>query len=85
MTTVAPGAFDPGAVADRRTTALGTLRRVHRLHQLGWSLFIVSAVLFTWAGARSGDWLVVAASVVFGVACVLFLVATDDVDGGGPS
>lgn len=58
---------------------------MHRLHRLGWSLFIVSAILFTWAGARSGDWIVVAASVVFGLACVLFLVATDDIgDDGHP-
>ena len=63
---------------------MGTLRRMHRLHRLGWSLFIVSAVLFGWAGARSGDWLVVAASAVFGLACVLFLATADDADGGGP-
>jgi hypothetical protein len=84
VTTVAPlgPAYAGSRVGDR---PLGTLRRVHRLHQLGWSLFIVSALLFIWAGARSGDWLVVSASVVFGLACVLFLVATDDVDGDGPS
>lgn len=40
----------------------------------GWILFLVSAVLFTAAGVRSGDELVVAGSVVFGVACVFFLV-----------
>lgn len=39
----------------------------------GWVLFVVSAVLFAVAGVRSGDWLVVAASLVFGGACVLFL------------
>lgn len=37
-------------------------------------MFLASAVLFAWSGARSGDWLVVSASVVFGVACALFLV-----------
>ncbi len=46
--------------------------RVHR-HRVGWIAFIVSAVLFGVAGARAGDWLVVAASAVFGVACILFL------------
>jgi hypothetical protein len=46
---------------------------VHRAHRLGWLLFIVSAVLFTWSGIRAGDTVVVAASVVFGAACVLFL------------
>ena len=44
-----------------------------RLHRLGWILFLVSAVLFLAAGLRGGDWLVVAGSVVFGAACVLFL------------
>ncbi len=53
---------------------------MHGLHRMGWSLFIVSALLFTWAGVRARDWLVVAASVVFGLACVLFLVAADDGD-----
>jgi hypothetical protein len=43
------------------------------LHRLGWMLFVASAVLFTWSGVRSGDWLVVAASVIFGAACILFL------------
>jgi len=39
--------------------------------------FVVSAVLFGIAGIRAGDWLVVAASAVFGAACVLFLVSDD--------
>jgi hypothetical protein len=39
--------------------------------------FIVSAVLFTWAGVRAGDGIVIAASIVFGLACVLFLAAPD--------
>lgn len=47
---------------------------VPRHHQIGWSLFLASALLFGWAGVRSGDWLVVVASVVFGAGCVLFLV-----------
>ena len=34
---------------------------------------MVSAVLFTAAGVRDGDILVVGASVVFGLACLLFL------------
>jgi hypothetical protein len=48
---------------------------VPRLHRLGWVAFIVSAVLFGWSGVRAEDWPVVAGSVVFGLACVLFLVA----------
>ena len=43
------------------------------VHKLGWLLFLVSAVLFTISGVRSGDVLVVTASIVFGGACVLFL------------
>lgn len=43
------------------------------LHRLGWILFLISAVLFAIAGVRAGDWLVVAASIVFGGACILFL------------
>jgi hypothetical protein len=39
-------------------------------------MFLVSAVLYGWSGARSGDLLVLAGSVVFGVACVLFLLPT---------
>ncbi len=46
-----------------------------RLHRLGWILFLVCAVLYTAAGVRDGDPLLVIGSVVFGVACVLFLVA----------
>ena len=42
-------------------------------HRLGWYLFLASAVLFTAAGIRDGDVVIVAASVVFGLACLLFL------------
>jgi hypothetical protein len=51
------------------------------LHRSGWLLFLASAVLFTWSGARAGDWLVVVASVVFGAACVLFLIPDGDPGG----
>ena len=43
------------------------------MEQVGWGMFMVSAVFFGWSGIRSGDALVVAGSVVFGVACILFL------------
>jgi len=36
-------------------------------------MFVVSAVLFGVSGARSGDTTIVAGSVVFGVACFVFL------------
>ncbi len=44
-----------------------------RRDAVGWLLFLASAVLFAIAGVRSGDPLVVAGSVVFGLACLLFL------------
>ena len=46
---------------------------MHRRDRWGWLLFLVSAVLFTAAGVRAGDWLVVGGSIVFGVACLFFL------------
>lgn len=46
-----------------------------REHRAGWLLFLLSAALFTAAGVRSGDGLVIAGSVVFGLACLLFLVS----------
>jgi hypothetical protein len=46
-----------------------------QLRRVGWIGFVVSAVLFGIAGIRAGDWLVVAASAVFGAACILFLMA----------
>ena len=48
------------------------------LHRVGWILFLASAVLFALTGVRDGDWTVVIASVLFGGACVLFLVPADD-------
>lgn len=47
---------------------------MRRLPRIGWWLFLLSAVLFTIAGVIARDWWVVAGSVAFGVACVLFLV-----------
>lgn len=51
-----------------------TARQTTMLHLLGWSLFVASAVLFIASGIRARDWLVVAASVVFLLACFAFLV-----------
>jgi uncharacterized membrane protein YhhN len=47
---------------------------VRRLKLWGWILFLICALLFTAAGVRDGDVLITAGSVVFAVACVLFLV-----------
>jgi hypothetical protein len=43
-------------------------------HRTGWGMFVVSAVLFAWSALRNGDLPAFAASVIFGVACLLFLV-----------
>ncbi|MGA7271827.1 MAG: hypothetical protein WB239_12210 [Acidimicrobiia bacterium] len=43
-------------------------------HRLGWTLFLASAGLFLVTGIRDGDLVLVIASIVFGVGCVLFLI-----------
>ena len=45
-----------------------------RLQLAGWILFLICAPLFLVSGLRSGDLWTVAASVVFGVGVVLFLI-----------
>lgn len=47
---------------------------MERLDLWGWILFLVCAVAFTAAGLRDGDVLMTAGSLLFLVACVLFLV-----------
>lgn len=47
------------------------------MQRAGWSLFVVSAVLFVVAGARAADPWTVAGAVVFGAACLLFLADRD--------
>lgn len=46
---------------------------MQRLDLWGWILFLVCALLFTAAGLRDGDVLITVGSVLFVVACVLFL------------
>jgi len=47
----------------------------HRNFQIaGWILFILSALLFTWSTARAGDYIGLAASLLFLIACLVFLV-----------
>lgn len=66
------------AASDRDSWSLGstfgTIQLVRRSHRLGWLTFVASAILFGWAGVRSGDAVVVAASILFGAGCVVFLV-----------
>ena len=52
---------------------------MHVNHRIGWALFLASALVFVAVGLRDGDVLVTAASVLFGLACVLFLLPGDDV------
>lgn len=49
---------------------------MRHVDRVGWVMFMVSAVLFGWSGLRAGEPYVVAGSVVFGLACVLFLLPT---------
>lgn len=51
---------------------------MHVNHRIGWALFLASALAFTAVGVRDGDLLVTVASVLFGVACVLFLLPEGD-------
>ena len=44
-----------------------------RAHLLGWSLFVVSALLFIASSLRSGDLLGLGGGVFFLVACFAFL------------
>jgi uncharacterized membrane protein len=46
---------------------------MRRGHLIGWLLFFASAVVYLAAGIRSGDWLVIIGSVIWVVACVVFL------------
>jgi hypothetical protein len=39
----------------------------------GWGLFVVCALVFLWAGVRDGDALMTVGSVLFLVACFVFL------------
>ena len=41
---------------------------------LGWILFVICAVLFIAAGVRAQDVLTIAASIVFLLACVVFII-----------
>jgi hypothetical protein len=46
-----------------------------RLQLVGWILFLICAPLFLISGLLNGDLWTVAASIVFGVGVVLFLIA----------
>lgn len=60
-----------------------SLRDIRRCQVAGWTLFVLSAVLFTVTTARAGDWIGVAASLLFLFACIVFMVplARDRISG----
>lgn len=45
-----------------------------RCEQLGLIGFIVAGILFVAIGVRDGDWLVIAASIVWNAACLVWLI-----------
>ena len=49
---------------------------MRRGHLIGWLLFLASAMVYLAAGIRTGDWLVISGSVIWAIACFVFL-ATD--------
>jgi len=48
--------------------------REHRYNLWGWILFLVCAGFFIASSVRSGDGLALAASIIFLLACLLFIV-----------
>ncbi|MDP6874456.1 MAG: hypothetical protein QF521_13080 [Alphaproteobacteria bacterium] len=51
-----------------------TPRRAWLSYVTGWILFTASALFFAYAALRAGDWLNLIASLLFLVACLVFLV-----------
>ncbi len=51
-----------------------TPRREWQFTVTGWLLFTLSAIFFTWSAIREGDWIIICASLLFFVACLVFLV-----------
>ena len=56
--------------------------REHRYNLWGWILFVVCSGFFIASSVRSGDWLALAASIIFLFGCLLFIVPL--VGGGKP-
>jgi len=48
--------------------------RDKKLQFLGWILFVICAILFIASSIRNGDWLSLAASILFLVACIFFMI-----------
>jgi len=45
-----------------------------KYHLAGWILFVICAFFFLAASWRSGDWLTFIGSVLFLIACILFMI-----------
>ena len=50
-----------------------SLRTEWKFQLAGWLLFTGSAVFYTWGAVAAGDWVDIAASLLFLVACLVFL------------
>jgi len=62
-------------MSGRREPAMRERKKRDLKAQLwGWVLFVISAVLFTLSGVRAHDIVAVAASLVFLLGCVVFIV-----------
>ena len=45
-----------------------------KYHLAGWILFIVCAGFFIASSVKNGDWLTLVASIIFLMACVIFII-----------
>jgi hypothetical protein len=51
-----------------------TPRKVWQYNFTGWLLFTGSAIFFTWAALIDGGWIIILASLLFLIACLVFLI-----------
>ncbi len=51
---------------------------VPRLHRIGWVLFLLGSLAFLGSGVRDRDPMTVVGSILFAMACVLFLLPGRD-------
>ncbi len=56
---------------------------MRRGHLIGWLLFLASAMVYLLAGIRAGDSLVIIGSVIWAIACLVFLVTDGAFRQGG--
>jgi hypothetical protein len=56
---------------------------MRRGHLIGWLLFLASAMVYLLAGIQAGDWLVIIGSVIWAIACLVFLITDGAFRRGG--